>query len=176
MRSQVRVLSGRRNKKHRAGLLQATPGRVEGALHHISVLPDVSYSGVVGGFPLQATLLKQSLQHNRPTRPWNLCAQKAPLSVKLESYIIDSIRREMGGAVIRELRLLADEEQFDFLQEALVASLHEAEDVLERHENEPPPFEDTQTLGESAEDYSNLIATQRRRVSALKFFLKEVEK
>lgn len=63
---------------------------------------------------------------------------------------------------------LLDAEEAGFVREALEVAVEEAEEVLSRHKSEEPPLVEVQTLGEAAEDYSNLVATQQRRVSALK--------
>jgi len=77
---------------------------------------------------------------------------------------------------MKEIRILADDEQLGYLVETLQSSLEEAKDVLKRHVDENPPLFDIQTIGEAAEDYTNLVAIQRRRVSALGHFLEGVKK
>lgn len=77
---------------------------------------------------------------------------------------------------MKQVTFLADDEQLSFLVDALQAQLEEARDVLKRQVREDPPLFDTQTIGEAAEDYTNLVGSQRRRVAALTYFLEEVKK
>lgn len=66
-----------------------------------------------------------------------------------------------------KLRDILTDEEADFLHDALQAALEEGQEVLERHKSEEPPLFDVQTTGEAAEDYVNLIASQKRRIEAL---------
>jgi hypothetical protein len=59
-----------------------------------------------------------------------------------------------------------EEEERSFLTELVESGLEEARIVLSRHEAESPPLSDSQTLGEAAEDYANLVATQKGRIAA----------
>lgn len=77
---------------------------------------------------------------------------------------------------MKQICFLVDDEQQGFLLETLETSLAEAIEVLMRHETEEPPLFDVQTIGEAAEDFTNLIASQRRRIAALKYFQGEVKK
>lgn len=69
---------------------------------------------------------------------------------------------------------MADSEQIGFVREAIEAALEEAEEVLAQCEKDDPPLFDMQSLSEAAQDFTNLVATQRRRIIALRSFLKEV--
>ena len=90
-------------------------------------------------------------------------------------YVIidrDTIEEEVH---VYRLIPLANDEEHGFLVQAIQAQLGEAKEVLERHQNEEPPLSDSQTTGEAAEDYSNIVATQMRRVAALERFLEVVK-
>jgi hypothetical protein len=92
-----------------------------------------------------------------------------PLIVQRESYIIDSIQQNNGGGMhVCKLSDLFSDEEIGFVFEALEAALGEAEEVLERHKSEEPPLFEVQTTSEAAENYVNLIASQQRRIQALK--------
>lgn len=57
-----------------------------------------------------------------------------------------------------------------FIGEMVEESLEEAYETQRRHLNESPPLSDTQTTSEAAQDYVNLIETQRQRIAALEKF------
>lgn len=69
-------------------------------------------------------------------------------------------------------------EQASFMLEAIEEALQQAHEVLSAHQSEDPPLVDIQTIGEAAQSYIDLIATQEARIVALqdaKAFFEEVK-
>lgn len=62
--------------------------------------------------------------------------------------------------------VLSEEEQ-QYLGDLVEQGVEEARDVLKAHEDTPPPLFDVQSIGEAAQDYTNLITTAKARLAAL---------